>query len=111
MKKNTIKKVALIVTATLLVAISFIGAVKLSAQHRDVVRESVCTDHDNCILIRRFDSETSELHSVEHKKSGFTSDEELMLHQKKVEQLSQEVNDLAADALVYSIMEAEAEEL
>lgn len=111
MKKTTLKKATLGLVAAMLIAVAFVGAVKLSAQHRDVVRESVCTDHDNCILIRRFDNETSELHSVEHKKSGFTSDEELMLHQKNMEQLSQEVRDLTTDALVYSIMEAESEEL
>lgn len=110
MKKNTIKKVALIVTATLLVAISFIGAVKLSAQNREVVRESVCTDHDDCILIRHFDSESNALLNVEHKKGDFTSEQEHMLYVKERDELAAHVTDLAMDAIKYELS-AEAEEL
>ena len=110
MKKNTIKKVALIVTATLLVAISFIGAVKLSAQNREVVRESVCTDHDDCILIRHFDSESNALLNVEHKKGDFTSEQEHMLYVKERDELAAHVTNLATDTIKYELS-AEAEEL
>lgn len=111
MKKNTtLKKATLGLVAAMLIAVAFVGAVKLSAQNREVVRESVCTDHDDCILIRHFDSESNALLNVEHKKGDFTSEQEHMLYVKERDELAAHVTDLATDAIEYELSAA-AEEL